>query len=168
MNCVWWLWNTQHFQSYFLLYNVKQQYCWPCNIYIYIYIYICSAEYYSDGFEPLDWVCETGQLLSTTNSVCIYEYGYKTNLLTLCLTNLMSECELMEIHDVLTNRRNEIVSPTIETSEGTKASSVLSLPYWFSMFRHQFNMQVKPEFINYVHIANNVIHIIEFSGYFMQ
>jgi hypothetical protein len=80
---------------------------------------VCGVEFYSDGYEPLNWMCETGQLLSTTNSVCIYEHGYKTNLLRLSLTNFMSECELMEMHKVLTNRYNEIVSPTIETSEGT-------------------------------------------------
>jgi len=57
--------------------------------------YIYSVEFYSDGYEPLDWVCETGQLLSTTNSVCIYEHGYKTNLLRLSLTIVVSECELM-------------------------------------------------------------------------
>lgn len=94
----------------------------------YIYIYICSVEFYNVGYEPLDWVCETGRLLST-NSVCIYEHGYKTNLLRLSLTNVMSECLLMGIHKVLTNRHNEIVSPTIKTSEGTWASSVLSLLY---------------------------------------
>jgi hypothetical protein len=82
-----------------------------------MYIYICSVEFYSDGYEPLDWVCETGQLLST-NSVCIYECGYKTNLLRLSLTNLMSKCEVMEIHKVLTNRHNEFVISTVETSEG--------------------------------------------------
>jgi len=31
----------------------------------------------------------------------------------------MSECELMERHTMVTNRHNEIVNPTIETSEGT-------------------------------------------------